>query len=208
MKMVLFIISAIAIVLLLIKQHDQNEDLRRAVDQLANRIPDDTSPRTTAPPLPRPSATTPASASPPFLPPSITSIFRQTPTPVPVIPASGRRKVECHQCRGEGSVMVRRTAIQFNGMTRGTVSDSKTMCGLCMGKGLRALEIPSGSWLCPDCKGMGKRAVINTGNAESGGLEGARLQNSVAREFWSHAPTSTGCIRCLGKGHIGRPSGN
>jgi len=116
--------------------------------------------------------------------------------------ATGRmvhKRVVCPQCKGEGAVMVRRTV-------NASVTDVKTMCALCMGAGKREFDMPSKSEICPDCGGMGKRAIYSAAARQGHRLGNASLDaNDIRSGFQQQAPTSTSCPRCLGRGAIERP---
>lgn len=127
-------------------------------------------------------------------------ITKSTPPPANNV---NRHNIICPQCRGEGAVMVRR-------FTTGSVTDVKTMCALCMGRGKREFEIPPNYEICGDCGGMGKRLVRGIGSGtRSTSLRRRPLSLEEERDqfdgFAERAPTSTSCPRCLGRGAIYRP---
>lgn len=114
--------------------------------------------------------------------------------PMPTNPdAIVRKRVVCGLCKGEGSLMVRRTV-------NASVEDLKTLCPLCMGNGKREFNISARAELCPDCSGMGKR-VVYTSKAKAG----RSYDVNALGGFVEQAPTTTSCSRCLGKGAFLRP---
>lgn len=67
-------------------------------------------------------------------------------------------RVTCHQCNGEGYVMVRSNT---------KAGDSRLSCPTCAGRGGRELVVPDNKVVCPDCKGMGIFVVAGARGATS-----------------------------------------
>jgi len=130
-------------------------------------------------------------------------LFASKPLLETIIPRSSnsatiRQNVICPQCKAEGSIMVRRKI-------SGTITDTKVMCGLCMGAGKRAFEMPARSEVCPDCGGMGKRVLIQRGGGNTTTPDQGRMSGMAQGGFQNLSPTSTSCVRCLSKGYFIRP---